>query len=68
MYNTKKPVGNGINAPMKGTSEKSKTMNVSLTNPSNINISASTQNLSAKFKNPNVKQTIPAEAKGQYTA
>jgi|CXWK01.1.fsa_nt_gi hypothetical protein len=68
MYNTKKPVGNGINAPVKGTSEASKSMNVSLKSASNINISASTQNLSAKFKNPNKKQDVPAEAKNQYTA
>lgn len=66
MYNTKKPVGNGVNAPVKGTSEASKTMNVSLTNESNINITASTENLSAKFKNPQKKQSVPAEAQNQY--
>lgn len=66
MYNTKKPVGNGINAPVKGTSESGKSMNVPLKNADNINTKASTENRSAKFKNPNKKQDVPTEAKNQY--
>lgn len=67
MYNTKKPVGNGVNAPVKGTSEASKTIGVSLTNADNINVTASTENRSAKFKNPQKKQDrVPAEAQNQY--
>ncbi len=66
MFNTKKPVGNGINAPVKGTSESSKTMNVSLNYDGGINGDASSENLSAKFKNPSVKQDVPAAGQNQY--
>jgi hypothetical protein len=66
MFNTKKPVGNGVNAPVKGSSEASKSMNVSLKSEANINITASGTNLSAKFKTPQAKQDVPAEGKNQY--
>ena len=66
---TKKPVGNGINAPeyFNGVADIAKTMSASTTNPdSNINQVASTENRSAKFKNPNVKQSANPAAEGQY--
>jgi len=31
-----------------------------------INTTASSENLSAKFKNPRVKQDVPEKARGQY--
>ena len=66
MFNTKKPVGNGINAPVKGTSEGSKTITASLSYNGDINGTASGTNLSAKFKNPAVKQDVPQAGKNQY--
>lgn len=63
---TKSPVGNGINKPVVGGSEASKTMNVSLSSNNGIETTASSANLSAKFKNPSVKQSVPAEGQGQY--
>lgn len=68
--NTKKPVGgNGVEAPVykNGVADIAKVMTASTTNPdTNINQSASTENLSAKFKNPNVKQSANPAAEGQY--
>lgn len=66
MFNTKKPVGNGINAPIKGGSEASKTMNVSLSSNGGLETTASSENLSAKFKYPKVSQEIPQAGKNQY--
>jgi hypothetical protein len=56
MYNTKKPVGNGVNAPVAGSYEASKSMNVSLGSSNGLETTASSTNLSAKFKNPSKKQ------------
>lgn len=55
MFNTKKPVGNGVNAPVKGSSEASKTMNVTLSSSNGLETTASQVNLSARFKNPSAK-------------
>lgn len=66
---TKKPVGNGINAPVMkdGVETLISTMSADTTNSgTDLNQSASSENLSAKFKNPNVKTEIASEAQGQY--
>lgn len=67
--NTKKPVGNGINAPVyfDGVANIISTMSADMKNSdTNINQSASQENRSAKFKNPNVSQNVPSEGQGQY--
>lgn len=65
---TKKPVGNGVNAPSYGGGAtliptKSADMKNSDTQ---INISASGENLSAKYKYPRKTQDIPAAGRNQY--
>ena len=66
MFNTKSPVGNGVSQPVKGGSEASKIMDVSLNYDGGINQTASRENRSAKFKNPQVKQDVPSEGRNQY--
>ena len=66
MKDCKYPVGNGIKAPEFATSKNGKTMDVSLDHNGEINISASTENRSAKFKAPNVSQDVPSEGRSQY--
>lgn len=65
MFNTKKPVGNGIKAPVLGTSKGSPApMSVSYSDgPGDM---SSGPNLSKKFKNPQVKQSVPEAGKNQY--
>ncbi len=66
---TKSPVGNGINKPVykNGVEELISTKSADMTNAStNINQSASEENLSAKFKNPQVKQSVPEAGQNQY--
>lgn len=66
---TKKPVGNGINAPVykNGVENLIATKSADMTNSStNINQTASSKNLSAQFKNPRVKQDVPAAGQNQY--
>lgn len=63
---TKSPVGNGINKPVPASYESGKTIGVSLNYDGGINQTASSENRSAKFKNPQAKQVIPNEAKNQY--
>lgn len=65
----KYPVGNGIHAP--GYKEGGTTIIATKTADMNntgtdINITASQENLSAKFKYPRVRQDIPAAARNQY--
>lgn len=67
---TKRPVGgNGVAAPeyKEGETVIIATKSADMTNSStNINQTASGENLSAKFKNPNVKQSVPEAGQGQY--
>ena len=56
---TKKPVGNGVSTPryMDGVPSLAKTMTADMTNSStSLNTTASVENRSKKFKNPQVKQ------------
>lgn len=65
----KKPVGNGVNAPVyaNGVANIIATKSASITNSdTNINQSASSENRSAKFKNPSVKQSVPEAGNNQY--
>lgn len=64
---TKKPVGNGIEAPVLKTGGTSiiGTSSADMTNSgTDINVSYSNENRSAKFKNGS--QDIPEAARGQY--
>jgi hypothetical protein len=67
---TKKPVGgNGIDAPVykNGVATLATVMSADTKDSStNMNQTASSENRSAKFKNPNVKQNIPSAGQGQY--
>lgn len=65
---TKKPVGNGVSAPVyAGQTTIIATKSADMTNSStNLNQTASTANLSAKFKNPRNKQDVPSAGQGQY--
>ncbi len=67
---TKKPVGgHGVEAPVyfNGVASIAKVTTAPTTNPStNINQTASSENLSAKFKNPQAKANVAPEAQGQY--
>ena len=65
---TKKPVGNGINAPvLDNTKAKMQTITVDMNTQNGLETTASNVNLSAKFKNPQKKQEhVPAEAFNQY--
>jgi len=66
---TKKPVGNGVTAPAYDNSVANiiatKTADMRNTG-TNLNQTASNENLSAKFKNPRVKQDVPAAGNNQY--
>lgn len=64
---TKSPVGNGINKAVPASYPKGMSKTVSLNYDGGINATASTKNLSAKFKNPQAKQShVPAEGFNQY--
>lgn len=67
---TKKPVGgHGVEAPVykNGVADIAKVMTASTTNPgTDLNQTASSENLSAKFKNPQVKQDVPGAGRNQY--
>jgi hypothetical protein len=65
---TKKPVGNGITAPayFNGVANIIATKSASTNQGTDINGTASSENLSAKFKNPNVSQDVPEAGRGQY--
>lgn len=65
--NTKTPVGNGIKSPefKTGGTDIISTKSAGMTNiGTDINISASTANLSAKWKNGT--QDVPEAGRGQY--
>lgn len=67
--NTKKPVGNGVNAPVykNGVEQIASTMSADTKNSgTDLNGSASSENLSKKFKNPQVKQDVPEAGRNQY--
>lgn len=68
--NTKKPVGgNGIEAPVyfNGVADIISTKSADITNSqTNINQTASPENRSKKFENPQVKQDIPSAGQNQY--
>jgi hypothetical protein len=66
---TKKPVGNGITAPQykTGVSNIIATKSADMTNAStDLNGTYDQTNLSAKFKNPRVKQDVPSAGQNQY--
>lgn len=58
MFNTKSPVGNGVSQPEPASYPKGMSKDVSLNYDGGINATASNENRSAKFKNPNVKQEV----------
>jgi hypothetical protein len=65
----KYPVGNGVSKPeyKSGGTDIIKTKTADMKNSgTDINITASTVNLSAKFKYPRVKQDIPEAGRNQY--
>lgn len=65
---TKKPVGgHGIEAPVYGQrADIAKVMTASTNQGTDINMTYDHTNLSAKFKNPRVKQDVPEVASNQY--
>lgn len=66
---TKSPVGgNGVEKPayMNGVANIATTMSASTNQGTNINGTASNENLSAKFKNPQAKQDVPEAGRNQY--
>lgn len=65
---TKEPVGNGVNKPVYGSNDvfiPIPSMSIKMSTPAPA---SSEENLSAKFKSPNVSQEIPEAAKNQYMA
>lgn len=63
---TKKPVGNGVTAPTyTGTGLPSIQKTASMAGGS-VTTTASTANLSAKYKYPRVDQSVPEAGKNQY--
>lgn len=65
---TKKPVGNGIQAPVFASGGTTIIPNKSadMSGAHENNISYDMTNRSAKFKNPRVKQDVPAAGRNQY--
>jgi len=67
---TKKPVGNGITAPVYKNGETvliaTKSADMTNSDSTTINSSYDQANLSAKFKNPRVKQDVPSAGQNQY--
>ncbi len=64
---TKSPVGNGINVPVEDNTKASmQSPAVPTSKDLGINPGASSENLSAKYKNPNVTENIPDAGKNQY--
>jgi hypothetical protein len=65
---TKKPVGNGVQAPSfhSGSTGIIPNRSADMSGGHGINMSYDQTNLSAKFKNPRVKQDIPSAARNQY--
>lgn len=67
--NTKSPVGNGVSKPeyFDGVENIISTQSADMTNAdTTLNVGYNQANLSAKFKNPQNKQDIPAEGNNQY--
>lgn len=65
---TMKPIGNGVNAPVykEGETVIIATKSANMTNSgTDLNISASNENLSAKFKNPRNRQDTGIMYTGQ---
>lgn len=64
----KEPVGNGVYCPeyQNGATILIKTKTADMSGGHMLETTASTENLSAKFKNPRVKQDVPAEGRNQY--
>lgn len=64
----KYPVGNGVSSPeYAGATEIISTKSADMKNSgTDLNQSASSENLSAKFKHPRVSQDIPSAGQGQY--
>lgn len=63
---TKKPIGNGVNAPeYAGSTTIISTKDASMSGR-DVSTTASSENLSAKYKYPRVSQDIPDGAKNQY--
>lgn len=65
---TKKPVGNGVHAPKfnSGSTTIIPNKSADMSGGHGINMSYNQTNLSAKFKNPRVKQSVPEAGKNQY--
>lgn len=61
-----KSTGGVVGKPQYATYEKGYEKKVSLNHDGGINPGTSGINLSAKFKNPNVKQDVPEKGKNQY--
>lgn len=65
----KKPVGNGVSTPeyQNGPSNFAKVSTADMKNTgTDLNQTASGENLSAKFKNPRAKADVAPEAQNQY--
>lgn len=63
----KKPVGNGITTPQYGNPNPPVVRSADMKNKdTDLNQTASSENLSAKFKHPRVSQDVPPEGQGQY--
>lgn len=65
----KYPVGNGVSKPeyKSGGTDIIATKSADMTNMgTEINITASQENLSAKFKYPRVRQDVPEAGRNQY--
>lgn len=63
---TKKPVGNGVNSPQYAGSTTIISTKTADMSGRDVSTTASSENRSAKFKNPRVSQDIPNEARNQY--
>jgi len=63
----KQPVGNGVSAPLYGDADALIARNQpSMSGGDSAPKSASAENRSAKFKNPRVRQDVPAAGRNQY--
>lgn len=63
----KYPVGNGVAKPeYKDGTEIISTKSADMSGSMDLNQTASSENLSAKFKNPRVSQDIPEAGRNQY--
>lgn len=63
----KYPVGNGVSTPeFASASNTIPTKSVPVSGGDSIPTGASNENLSAKFKNPRVKQDVPEAGRNQF--